>query len=124
MAQPLLSIDIRHPLVLKSNELVLLTREDGNVPLDIPGFGLFYRDTCYLGGYELALHDTKPLLLMSADGEGMGAQIELTNSALSTAKGEPYLETSCSAMVPDPKQDTYSAWPWTNARHGLTACVA
>jgi hypothetical protein len=64
MAQPLLSIDIRHPLVLKSNELVLLTREDGNVPLDIPGFGLFYRDTCYLGGYALALHDTKPLLLI------------------------------------------------------------
>jgi len=87
MAQPLLSIDIRHPLVLKSNELVLLTREDGNVPLDIPGFGLFYRDTCYLGGYALALHDTKPLLLMSADGEGIAAQIELTNSALSTANG-------------------------------------
>jgi glycogen debranching enzyme len=87
MTQRPLSIDIRHPLVLKANDLVLLTREDGNIPLAIPGFGLFYRDTCYLGGYALALHDTQPLLLMSADGEGMAAQIELTNSALSTANG-------------------------------------
>lgn len=87
MAARPLSIDIRHPLVLKANELVLVTREDGNIPLPVPGFGLFYRDTCYLGGYTLALHDTQPLLLMSADGAGVAAQIELTNSALSAANG-------------------------------------
>jgi len=49
MADRPLSIDIRNPLLMKTNDLVLLTREDGNVPLEIPGFGLFYRDTCYLG---------------------------------------------------------------------------
>ncbi len=87
MASRPLSIDIRHPLILKANELVLVTREDGNIPLAIPGFGAFYRDTCYLGGYALALHDTHPLLLMSADGTGVAAQIELTNSKLSTANG-------------------------------------
>jgi hypothetical protein len=58
MAERPLSIGIRYPLVLKANDLVLLTREDGNIPLDVASFGLFYRDTCYLGGYALSLHDT------------------------------------------------------------------
>ena len=48
MADRPLSIDIRHPLLLKANDLVLLTRQDGGIPQPIPGFGLFYRDTCYL----------------------------------------------------------------------------
>jgi glycogen debranching enzyme len=87
MADRPLSIDIHRPLLLKANDLVLLTREDGDIPLEIPGFGLFYRDTCYLGAYTLRLHGTKPLLLMASDIEGMAAQIELTNSKLSTANG-------------------------------------
>ncbi len=87
MADRPLSIDIRHPLILKANDLVLLTRENGNIPREFPGFGLFYRDTCYLGAYVLHLHGTKPLLLMASDAEGMAAQIELTNSKLATANG-------------------------------------
>jgi glycogen debranching enzyme len=87
MADRPLSIDIRHPLMLKANDLVLLTREDGEIPQQIPGFGLFYRDTCYLACYALRLHGTAPLLLMSSDGEGMAAQMNLTNSHLSTANG-------------------------------------
>lgn len=83
-----LSIDIRHPLMLKANDLVLLTREDGEIVENIPGFGLFYRDTCYLSSYVLRLHGTKPLLLMASDGEGMAAQMNLTNSHLATANGQ------------------------------------
>jgi len=48
MADRPLSIDIHRPLILKANDLIVLTREDGNIPGDFPGFGLFYRDTCYL----------------------------------------------------------------------------
>ena len=88
MADRPLSIDIRRPLLLKANDLALLTREDGSFPLEAPGFGLFYRDTCYLGAYLLRLHGTKPLLLMASDADGVAAQIELTNSALSTVDGE------------------------------------
>jgi glycogen debranching enzyme len=88
MADRPLSIDIRNPLLLKANDLVLLTQEDGNFPLDVPGFGLFYRDTCYLGAYALRLHGTDPLLLMASDVEGMGAQIELTNSKLTAMNGQ------------------------------------
>ncbi len=87
MADRPLSIDIRHPLMLKANDLVLLTRQDGEIPQPIPGFGLFYRDTCYLAFYALRLHGTSPLLLMSSDGEGMAAQMDLTNSRLATANG-------------------------------------
>ena len=83
-----LSIDIRHPLLLKANDLVLLTREDGEIVQEVPGFGLFYRDTCYLAAYALRLHGTAPLLLMSSDSEGMAAQIALTNIHLSTANGQ------------------------------------
>ena len=88
MADRPLSIDIRHPLLLKANDLVLLTREDGDIAPDIPGFGLFYRDTCYLSSYRLRLHATAPLPLMSADAEGMAAQIALTNRPLATANGQ------------------------------------
>jgi glycogen debranching enzyme len=87
MADRPLSIDIRHPLMLKANDLVLLTREDGEIPQEIPGFGLFYRDTCYIASYRLRLHGMPPLLLMSSDGEGMAAQMNLTNSHLATANG-------------------------------------
>jgi hypothetical protein len=87
MADRPLSIDIRRPLILKANDLIVLTREDGNIPGDFPGFGMFYRDTCYLEAYSLSLHGTKPLLLMASDIEGISAQIELTNSRLSTANG-------------------------------------
>ena len=87
MADRPLSIDIRRPLLLKCNELVLLTREDGGIPANIPGFGLFYRDTCYLAAYSMKLHGKQPLLLMASDVEGMAAQIELTNSKLPAANG-------------------------------------
>ncbi len=87
MADRPLSIDIRHPLLLKANDLVLLTREDGEIVSAVPGFGLFYRDTCYLHSYALRLQGTPPLLLMASDEQGMAAQMELTNSRLSMPDG-------------------------------------
>ncbi len=87
MADRPLSIDVRHPLMLKSGDLALLTREDGEIVEAVPGFGLFFRDTCYLASYALRLHGTEPLSLMSSAGEGIAAQLMLTNHALDTANG-------------------------------------
>ena len=87
MADCPLSIDVRHPLMLKSGDLALLTREDGEIVEAVPGFGLFYRDTCYLASYALRLHGTPPLSLMSSAREGIAAQLTLTNHALDTANG-------------------------------------
>ncbi len=39
MADRPLSIDIRRPLLLKANDLVLLTREDGDIPQPVPASG-------------------------------------------------------------------------------------
>lgn len=88
MADRPLSIDIRRPLLLKANDLVLLTHEDGDIVGDLPGFGLFFRDTCYLNTYELRLHGTKPMLLMASDAGGTAATIDLTNNQLATANGD------------------------------------
>ncbi|HEY1560952.1 MAG TPA: glycogen debranching N-terminal domain-containing protein [Caulobacteraceae bacterium] len=87
MAQKPLSIDIRHPLVLKANELALLTEEDGDIPGDVVGFGLFYRDTCYLARYRLRLAGAAPLLLGSSDELGVAARIALTNPGLKDPQG-------------------------------------
>ena len=81
-------------MLLKANDLVLLTAEDGNISPKFPGFGLFFRDTCYLNTYKLRLHTTKLLLLMASDSEGMAAQVEATNSKLLASDG---------AIIPDHK---------------------
>ncbi|MGI4792619.1 MAG: amylo-alpha-1,6-glucosidase [Janthinobacterium lividum] len=88
MADRPLSIDIRHPLMLKSGDLTLLTREDGEIVEDVPGLGLFFRDTCYLAAYALRLHGTAPMSLMASASEGIAAQLTLTNHALNTANGQ------------------------------------
>ena len=89
MADRPLSIDIRRPLLMKANDLVLLTSQDGDISDEFPGFGLFFRDTCYLKRYLLRLGGTEPMLLMASDADGMAALIELTNVALATVAGDP-----------------------------------
>ena len=63
MADRPLSIGIRHPLLLMANDLVLLIREDGEIPRPVPGFGLFYRDTRCIGeaGATRIVLDEEPI---------------------------------------------------------------
>jgi len=42
----------------------------------------------------------------------------------STANRFPDFLASLSSMVPEPKQETYSAFPYTSPRTGLTTWVA
>jgi glycogen debranching enzyme len=91
-----LRIDLRHPLLLKTNDVFLLTHQDGTIPQDAPSLGLFYRDTCYLSGYALRLNGTEPLRLMSSAAEGIAARIDLTNRALSDAGGRAVPEHAVS----------------------------
>ncbi len=89
MADRPLSIDIKHPLLIKNADLFLITDRDGSVPQAPPGFGLFYRDCCYLSRYDLSLNGTRPLALMFAWDEGFSADIELTNANLRTSNETP-----------------------------------
>ncbi len=79
MADRPLLIDVRHPLIVKANDLFLLTEEDGSVPRMVPGMGLFYRDCCYLGRYGLSLGGKPLVLLASSDEEGFAARVSLAN---------------------------------------------
>ncbi|MDQ6703989.1 MAG: hypothetical protein M3Z96_13355, partial [Pseudomonadota bacterium] len=89
MADRPLSIDIKHPLLIKNAGLFLITEQDGSVPQGPPGFGLFYRDCCFLSRYEFSLNGTRPLYLMSAWDEGFAADIELTNTNLKSSNETP-----------------------------------
>ncbi len=82
-------IDIRNPLLIKNADLFLITKQDGSVPKAPPGFGLFYRDCCYLSRYEFSLNGTGPLHLMTAWDDGFVADIELSNADLKTANETP-----------------------------------
>ncbi|MDQ6702477.1 MAG: hypothetical protein M3Z96_04905, partial [Pseudomonadota bacterium] len=91
MADRPLSVDIKHPLLIKNADLFLIANQDGNVPQAPPAFGLFYRDCCYLSRYEFSLNGTDPLVLMTAWDEGFAADIELTNANLKTSNETPIL---------------------------------
>jgi hypothetical protein len=85
-----LTIDIQRPLMLKANELCLVTDQSGTVRAQAPGMGLFYRDCCYLGRYELYLDGRQPLQLASSAALGFAATVELTNPPLPGAGGRPF----------------------------------
>jgi glycogen debranching enzyme len=82
-----LTVGIRHPLILKANDLALVCREDGDIPTPEPGLGLLFRDTCYLGGYRFKVGHTSPLLLAACDEEGAAARLTLTNPDIKAANG-------------------------------------
>jgi glycogen debranching enzyme len=82
-----LTVGIRHPLILKANDLALLADERGDIPRPEPGFGLFYRDTCYLGGYRLRIAGAPPLLLAASDELGDCARLAMTNHAIKSVDG-------------------------------------
>jgi glycogen debranching enzyme len=76
-------------LLLKANELCLVTDQSGTVRAPAPGMGLFYRDCCYLDRYELRLQGRPPLLLAASAALGFAATVELTNQRLPGADGRP-----------------------------------
>jgi glycogen debranching enzyme len=89
MVERLILIDIKHPVLIKNDELFVVTEQDGSMQQARPGFGLFYRDCCYLSQYEFYLNGTRPLLLMSASHDGFTADMELTNAELKASYGKP-----------------------------------
>src|SRR5579863_5920457 len=67
--------DIRDTIVIKADDIFLLTDLNGNVPRGNPnGLGLYYQDTRFLSGYELILQGIPPTFLLST-GEMRYAEI-------------------------------------------------
>src|SRR6266849_5233435 len=80
--------DIRDTIVIKNQDLFLLTDLTGNVPRgDTNGLGLYYQDTRFLSTYELILEGIPPTFLLST-GEMRFAEVqELTNPDLLLPNG-------------------------------------
>ncbi len=80
--------DIRDTIVIKEQDLFLLTDLNGNVPRgNINGLGLYYQDTRFLSAYELVLEGIPPTYLLST-GEMRFAEVqELTNPDLRLPNG-------------------------------------
>ena len=71
-------------VVIKRDNLVLLSRPDGRLPAEGPHpFGLWFRDCRFLSAHELRLGGTRPTLLASSDARGTEAVHELGHSDLS-----------------------------------------
>ncbi|MDQ2950724.1 MAG: amylo-alpha-1,6-glucosidase, partial [Chloroflexota bacterium] len=76
---------------LKEDQLVLITDDDGSLPLGISSaLGLYYHDTQFLSGYKLRVNGTEPLLLSANTEQNYVATFQLMHSeggaSLSTAR--------------------------------------
>src|SRR5690242_12418043 len=79
---------IADAIVIKDEDLFLLTKPDGCVPLEGPhGHGLYFHDCRFLNGYELKLADTKPDVLAATALTGYASIFQLTNPDIYMADG-------------------------------------
>jgi glycogen debranching enzyme len=79
---------ISDAVVAKDEDIFLLSRPSGDVPLDGEhGLGLYYHDCRYLGGYELTLNDAAPTALDADASRGFALLFALTNPKLALPDG-------------------------------------
>lgn len=79
---------IADALVLKDGDLFLVTRPNGDVPLERGhATGLYYHDCRFLDGYELRVAGHALETLVSTAGRGYQSLVELTNPELVSAEG-------------------------------------
>lgn len=86
---------IADALVIKADDLALVTDPDGMVPLaDHHGLGLYHHDCRYLNGYELRLGDRRPETLLATTVSGYEASLGMTNPTLGERDDRPIRETT------------------------------
>jgi glycogen debranching enzyme len=74
-------MNLAEALVIKRENLFMVTPRDGDLPAEPEGFGLWYRDCRHLSGHRLRLNGEPPLLLQASDALGTRSLHELTNAA-------------------------------------------
>src|SRR5581483_10679875 len=66
---------------LKEDQLVLITEDDGSLPLGTPSpLGLYYHDTQFLSGYAIRVNGSRPLLLSANTEQSYVATFQLMHS--------------------------------------------
>ena len=79
---------IAHAVVIKDGDIFFLCETDGAAPLETGhGFGLYYNDCRYLGGYELKVGGRKPDRLVWNADRGFLALLGLSNAEIRTTEG-------------------------------------
>ncbi len=74
---------------IKHNHLYMVDDFQGNIPChNVSGMGLYHLDTRFLSGFEIRLHGTDPIPLLSSTEMGYFSTIVYTNAPIHTASEE------------------------------------
>ncbi len=79
--------DIREATTTKYNQVFLLTNSAGDILPQDHGYGMYFRDTCYLDQMELRLQGELGVPLLADASAGSQAVYELTNPSLKLPDG-------------------------------------
>ncbi|MGB9940563.1 glycogen debranching N-terminal domain-containing protein [Methanosarcina sp.] len=83
-----LSNTIINSMVIRDDELTLVTQENGEIPItENYGYGLYYRDCRYLSGFLMRLMDMPPTRVLSSDVNGFRSTLMVTNPELKDCTG-------------------------------------
>ncbi len=74
-------------LVLKENELVLVSDELGDIAEGRRRLGLYYRDTRYLSLFDLTINSQKPRLMASSSQQNYACDIQLASPTVELPNG-------------------------------------
>ena len=86
---PSITSSIADAVVIKDENVFLVTSRDGGIPLSRGhGFGLYYHDCRYLRGYELCIAGASPTVLASTATKGDSAIFQLANQDIRSADGQ------------------------------------
>jgi glycogen debranching enzyme len=86
---PSITSSIADAVVIKDENIFLVTSPDGGIPLGQGhGFGLYYHDCRYIRGYELRIADTSPTVLASTATKGDSAIFQLANQDIRATDGQ------------------------------------
>ncbi|WP_167484221.1 amylo-alpha-1,6-glucosidase [Mesorhizobium tamadayense] len=87
---PAMVDSIAGAVTVKSLDLYYVVASDAQIPLKGEhGFGLYFHDCRFLGGYRMALAGVAPIVLASTAQKGYAALFELTNPDLHFEREEP-----------------------------------
>jgi glycogen debranching enzyme len=110
-----LANSITNDMVIRDDELTLVTQRDGEIPItENYGYGLYYRDCRYLSGFLMRLMDTPPTRVLSSDEIGFRSTLMVTNPELKDCTGitvpkETLLDT-LATVIPGCVRHTHTIW--------------
>jgi len=81
--------DILGALVIRDGAYTLVTRQNGDIPIEENhGYGFYHRDCRFLSGYVLKCNGKTPIDILSSDEKGYACITMLTNQPYEDSKGQ------------------------------------